>query len=202
MIPEIIGLENKNLNLPDSYLEIVEKTLPYYEKRSKKFNVPFEKYRNALIHLVINCGVMKGGIKRNVVPDYAEAEFDFRLPPCINVTKVKEMINEIITLSKIDGVEIVYLSETDSSYQHPDCDIFRAAKKAIFLSGEEKEPLALVKTSFTDARYTRKAGIPTIIIGHDGSGGHVANEYSEIDEVLFTTRVYLNTIFEYFNMHL
>ncbi len=42
--------------------------------------------------------------------------------------------------------------------------------------------------------------IPTIILGHDGSGGHVPNEYSEIEEVMFTTRAYLHTILEYFNV--
>jgi succinyl-diaminopimelate desuccinylase len=191
-------LESVDFDLPTSYLEIVDKTLPYYEKRSRKLNIPLEKYKTSLLHVTVCCSLVKGGTKRNVVPDSAEAEFDLRLPPGAQVAKVKEAIEKIVDRSGISNVAIKWMTEMEASHQSVDCDIFRAARKAIYVSGGAKEPLALVKTSFTDARHLRTAGIPTIILGHDGSGGHVPNEYSEIEEVLFTTRVYLLTLFEYF----
>lgn len=199
-IPLVMGLGEQNLNLPASYLEIVRRALPYYEKRAKKFGVELADYEKALTHVTLCCSLIRGGVKKNVVPDLAEAEFDVRFPPGIEMSTIRERLLHIIHSSDIKGIEIQLLDENEATYQDIDCDIFRAAERAIPLAGGSTKPLALVKTSITDARHMRKAGIPTIILGHDGSGGHVPNEYSEVEEVMFTTRAYLYTILEYFNI--
>ncbi|EKE08586.1 MAG: hypothetical protein ACD_17C00090G0003, partial [uncultured bacterium] len=185
---------------PATYLEIVRRALPYYEKRARKFGVSLADYEKALTHATLCCSLIRGGMKKNVVPDAAEAEFDLRFPPGIEASNIKERLVHITHASEIKGVEIQFLEENEATYQDIDCEIFRAAERAIPLAGGDAKPLALVKTSITDARHARKAGIPTIILGHDGSGGHVPNEYSEIEEVMFTTRTYLHTILEYFNV--
>ena len=198
-VPLVMGLGEQDLNLPASYLEIVRRTLPYYEKRAKKFGVVLADYEKALTHVTMCCSLIRGGMKKNVVPDLAEAEFDVRFPPGIEMSQIRERLLHIIHGSDIKGIEIQLLDENEATFQDIDCDIFRAAERAIPLAGGSTKPLALVKTSITDARHMRKAGIPTIILGHDGSGGHVPNEYSEVEEVMFTTRAYLYTILEYFN---
>jgi succinyl-diaminopimelate desuccinylase len=200
LIPLILRLEHQDLPLPGAYLDIVEKALPYYEHRARRLNLPLEHYRRALTHATFCCSIIRGGVKRNVVPDAAEAEFDVRFPPGISAASVKELLNGLKGASDIAGWEAEVLEENEATFQDLDCEIYRAAERALPMAGGNKKPLALVKTSITDARHTRGAGIPTIILGHDGSGGHVPNEYSEIEEVMFTTRAYLHTILEYFNV--
>jgi succinyl-diaminopimelate desuccinylase len=198
-IPAVMGLADQDLGLPASYLGIVARALPYYEKRAKRFGVSLRDYEKALTHATLCCSLIKGGMKKNVVPDQAEAEFDVRFPPGVEAANIKERLVQTLGAPEFKGVEVLFLEENEATFQDIDCDIFRAAERAIPLAGGEARPLALVKTSITDARHTRAAGIPTIILGHDGSGGHVPNEYSEIEEVLFTTRAYLHTILEYFH---
>ncbi|BDC18548.1 M20 family metallopeptidase [Acidianus sp. HS-5] len=103
-------------------------------------------------------GVIKGGSQVNVVPDYAEAEIDMRIPPGASVKDI---------MKRMEGIEIINSSEPNYTPLPP----FIKLKPFI-------TPYA------TDGRYFRMKGIPTIVYGPGELNKlHSPDEFVKIGDV-------------------
>ncbi|EWG07706.1 MAG: succinyl-diaminopimelate desuccinylase [Candidatus Aramenus sulfurataquae] len=127
-----------------------------------------------LLHVSFNPGVIKGGSKVNVVPDYAEAEVDMRVPPGVPLKRVEEYVR-----SSVRGdVQII-----DSS--HPTIsrgELVEKFKKAV--GGK-----AYISTYATDGRYFRFKGVPTVVYGPgELKVLHSYDEYVSVEELRLTEK--------------
>jgi len=120
-----------------------------------------EKIFDDVRKITFNPGVIKGGTKVNVVPDYAEVEIDMRIPPGITSREVLEKI-------RVKGeIEIINSSEPN----YTSLPFFLGLKPFI-------TPYA------TDGRYFRLKGIPTIVYGPGELNKlHSPDEYVRISDI-------------------
>ena len=129
---------------------------------------------NELKRISFNPGVIKGGIKVNVVPDLAEAEIDMRIPPGISSEKALASVKELIK----GDLEILDISEPSYSKGNY-IDKFKEIVNA----------KTFLTTYATDGRYFRYKEIQTIAYGPGELNQlHSYNEYVKIDDLKFVEK--------------
>lgn len=128
-----------------------------------------------LRRITYNPGKITGGIKVNVVPDYAEAEVDIRIPPGISLEEVKKLISELVE----GEVEILDSSEPTYSVLPPSMNF------------ESK----IISAYATDGRYFRFKGIPTIVYGPGELNMlHAKNEFVRVEDLRKSYEILKNNL--------
>jgi len=191
-IPWVKKIGDFRLELPPeleepirSSIEFMEKTLTLTEEQRKALERVFH-------YPTVTCNIISGGVKRNVVPDYAEAEFDIRLTPGSKPLRVKERIEELIREAGIPGIEVhVQARETAGYYESPDTPFARQLAETIEkITG--RRPIFKILTGGTDAisikHYT---GIPCLGYGTSMTGqAHQPDERNTIENLVLGVKVY------------
>jgi len=142
-----------------------------------------EEFLREALRVTVNVGVIKGGLKVNVVPDYAEAEIDIRIPPGVTVNEVKDLLEgKIRSKLEVTNSSEPTLTETKNYY-------VRAMKESIKrVTG--KEAKAMISTYATDGRFFRYKSLPVIVYGPgELELLHSYNEYVRVEDVVLSGRV-------------
>lgn len=185
---ELHKIEEADRKLPREVSKIFEALQPAVDLL-QSIGLTEEQVYKLFNRLTMNVGRVIGGEKINIVPANAEAEVDIRLLPGMNHDSVMEEINLILKDSGIGGITIEELLRADPSYQKIDVPFVSFMKEKIEkVTG--KEPLLIVATGFTDARFFRTKGIPTVVFGAGSESAHGVNEYVPIDNLIEVTKVY------------
>ncbi|MDT7875863.1 MAG: M20 family metallopeptidase [Sulfolobaceae archaeon] len=134
--------------------------------------------KNDFQKISFNPGIIKGGIKINVVPDYAEAEVDMRIPPGISTSDALQIIKSLVSFSEVEPIDL-----SEPNYTSPNNEYVKLLKSTI-----EKElgvtPKEYIITGATDGRYFRYEGVPVIVYGPGELGSaHSYNEFVSYEEV-------------------
>jgi len=142
---------------------------------------------NALDHITVNMGLINGGVKVNIIPDFAEADIDIRVPIGIKTEYVKRNILDL--QKKYDDILVEIKNYSEPNFTLPSKEIIRTFKK-IF-----KKYNMRLDTTFqwasSDARYFRYRDIPTIQYGPATLEGiHSYNERIKINDIIFAGRIY------------
>ncbi|MCD6535692.1 MAG: M20/M25/M40 family metallo-hydrolase, partial [Thaumarchaeota archaeon] len=174
--------------LPGELDEVVKFSKEFVERRGGK------GVGVVLDHVTINIGMIRGGVKVNVVPDLCEVELDMRLPIGLPSSRVIEFIKDV--LKRYDG-ELEIVASSEANYTSPSCEIVKALKKVILeILGLEARPFLQIASS--DARFYREKGIPTI---HYGPGEletvHGYDEKIRVDDLIKASKIYAGIIAEY-----
>jgi succinyl-diaminopimelate desuccinylase len=183
-------LENKKIEPPPVVRKIIELSMPYYEKISKSFGIPSDNFKQLFSRMTVNIGIIRGGVKTNVVPDYAEAKVDIRLLPGQNPEEVFSEIVKKVADSGIKGIELKK-NVAFPSYENPEGSLVSLVKRCVAeLTGAE-EVNTIIGSGATDARYIRGLrGIPTVILGPGNETSHSANEYIDIEDMVTISKIY------------
>jgi succinyl-diaminopimelate desuccinylase len=155
---------------------IAQRTNPYFHPSSSSVNM------------------VSGGVKANVVPDYAEMTIDRRIVPGEDPDGVRQELREIAerAVAGIEGIRIEVIESYEgraASLQDESSDLVTA-----MLAANEVLGLSSNLRGFsmaTDGRFFAAKGIPTIIYGPgDPSLAHIPDEWIGVDELLQATRAY------------
>ncbi|MBW2091379.1 MAG: M20/M25/M40 family metallo-hydrolase, partial [Deltaproteobacteria bacterium] len=120
-IPWVERISEYQLELPDEMENLIAGTMNFHLNTDNLTAEQEEEMKHSLHHPSVTCNIIKGGVRINVVPDYAEAEFDIRLTPGSKPLKVKDKIEELIREAGIPGVEVSVKSlNTAGYYESPD----------------------------------------------------------------------------------
>lgn len=142
-------------------------------------------------HVTANVGLINGGTRPNMVPDYCEAIVDIRLPIGVIHEEIENMVKKIIDISNVEGVEYELEWKTDGNYTEEAEPIVQSVK-----NNAEKlwniDVIPAYQWASSDARYYRLKGIPTIQYGPSNSDGiHSYNEDVDIQDVVNAGLVYI-----------
>ena len=138
--------------------------------------------------------LMTGGVKTNVVPDFASIYIDRRLVPGEEPDSVRAEMLEIAqqVVADMPGITVTL---GDARFGGPATladegePLVRAMIGANDVLGLSTEPTGF--SMATDGRFFARQGVPTIIYGPgDPSLAHVPDEWVGIDELLQATRAY------------
>ena len=187
-LQELLKVTEMRSTLPGELDEVVKFSREFVERRGGK------GVGIVLDHVTINIGMIRGGVKVNVVPDLCEVELDMRLPIGLPSSRVIEFIKDV--LKRYDG-ELEIVASSEANYTSPSCEIVKALRKVILeILGLEARPFLQIASS--DARFYREKGIPTI---HYGPGEletvHGYDEKIRVDDLIKASKIYAGIIAEY-----
>lgn len=159
-----------------------------------------EVWGDLVDHCSVNVGMIRGGIKTNVVPRYAEAEVDIRTPLGLLPDDVRAEVIRRLQQAGIPGVrvEAVPHQTCPASVIAPSDGLLQSLRaNARDIVGSEPE-LALCPGA-TDGRFWRTRGVSTVIYGPASYGMAEPDEYIEIDDFINTIKVHSATAIDFLN---
>lgn len=155
--------------------------------------------QHVLNHCTVNIGKISGGTKVNMVPDFAEAEVDVRLPLGVTCEMVEEQVIRVIKESGVSGVTYSFGWHSEPNSTSDKEEIVEIVAKHV----EEVwgEPLnRTYQWASSDARFFRYAGIPTLQYGPANLEGiHAYNETVDVQDVINAAKIYICTMVDFLN---
>jgi glutamate carboxypeptidase len=162
--------------------------------RAAHAGADFDKGRNAIVELArrcleaaaltdvergvtVNVGVIRGGIRSNVVPELAEAEVDFRVRTLEDGRRIEAALRGL--RSGDPGVELTM----EGGLHYPPLErgpgVVRVYEAARAVAAEMGLELAEVSTGgASEAAFAAALGVPTLDgLGADGDGAHAEHEH-------------------------
>jgi acetylornithine deacetylase/succinyl-diaminopimelate desuccinylase-like protein len=139
-----------------------------------------------------------------LIPERAHVYLDRHTIPGQTAESEAELLREIIEQSKIKSTVQIEWDDrptpAPTAYLVPeDALIVREIGRQI-QAEFNKPPTFVIGRSVNDAsHFTVYGGIPTLLYGPQGGNTCKANEYLEVDSLLPTTRIYLNTVLNILN---
>jgi succinyl-diaminopimelate desuccinylase len=155
---------------------IATRTNPYFHPSSASINM------------------ISGGVKGNVVPDYAEITVDRRVVPGEDPNEVRQELRDIAerAVNGMDGISVEVVAPFEgmaASLAPEDSPLVNA-----MLGANASLGLSTNLRGFsmaTDGRFFAARGVPTIIYGPgDPKLAHIPDEWVGVDELLQATRAY------------
>jgi succinyl-diaminopimelate desuccinylase len=197
VIPHIYEIGKYRLDVPEELEPVIKTTIDYMMTPDLT-----EKQKIALKRIFhypsVTLNILNGGVKSNVVPDYAEAVFDIRLTPGTSPLKVKARLEELLKVANIEGVTAeIRASETAGYYESPDT-VFAHNLSETVKNITGKTPIFKLLTGGTDAVSVKRfMGISCLGFGASIEGqAHAPNEKVTIDVLENSCKVY--AVFPYF----
>jgi glutamate carboxypeptidase len=146
----------------------------------------------------VNVGLVGGGIRTNVVPDEAWAEFDVRFVSAADGMTLDRAVHQIASQTHIPGthIEITGGIEKNPMEKTPASaylvDLIQGVGKQLEISFQD------VQTGGTsDGNYVSEMGIPTLDgLGPIGGLDHSPNEYLEMDSIVQRTTLLAGLLIE------
>lgn len=136
--------------------------------------------------ITVNPGVVTGGTMPNVVPDFAQAQFDLRFLQLQDKIDVEERMREMLQHQCVPDVKLTLNAWPD--FKGP----LVATPDSIKLAEEAQQIAAILGFSIhhvqtggaSDSSYTSSYGIPTLDgLGPIGGRDHSPQEYLQLDSV-------------------
>jgi succinyl-diaminopimelate desuccinylase len=196
-IPWVEKINDFKLDWPENLKSAVEGSIEYYKGTTPTGADDIIKAMEHNFYTPsVTCNIIQGGVKINVVPDYAEAQFDIRLTPGSHPKKVVDRIKELVAKSGIEGLEIVSTREYAEDdyagyYESPDSS-FADQFKTVIKTITGKPVNMKILTGGTDGISTSKmAGIPSLGYGTSLTGqAHQPDERVTIENLVLGVKIY------------
>ena len=191
-IPAVEKISDYRLELPRELDRAIEESIRFLIKTQDMTPDQKKAAKRAFRYPTVSCTLISGGVKINVVPDYAEAQFDIRLTPGSKPMKVKEEIERLVKASGINGVEVsVNAGETAGYYESP-TSTFALQLASTIRKVTRKKPTFKILTGGTDAISIKKyTGIPCLGYGTSLTAqAHQPNEYVTVENLVLGVKVY------------
>ena len=150
-----------------------------------------------LTHITVNIGTISGGSAINIVPDQAEALVDIRFPPGIGGEEITRWIAE--NLETLPGITYEILSCDEPNWTSPSHEIVTLTRRnAEALLGDRV--VANMRVGFSDARFYRQRGIPSVVYGPTPFNMGAANEHVLLDDLFAVFYVHAMTAYDYLTL--
>jgi succinyl-diaminopimelate desuccinylase len=179
---ELINEFNRTVKVPSELVEAIRNSAEAYMEAAGALGVKLSlnDFERVIATVSFNPGVVRGGSKVNMVPDYAELELDMRVPPGVSPSQVIELLRS--GLSGLAEVEVMDTSEPN--YTSPGERITQLVHEGIErVLGARPRPMLV--TGATDGRYLRARGIPTIVYGPGELAlAHAYDEYVSVEDLV------------------
>lgn len=142
-------------------------------------------------HVSANVGIIRGGTRPNMVPDYCEAIVDVRLPIGVDHKEIEAMLDRILAESGEEGISFDLKWKSEGNYTEEDEVIVQTVKKNAEMVWNA-EVIPAYQWASSDAREYRRVGIPTIQYGPANTEGiHSYNENVDIEDVVNAGQIYV-----------
>ena len=147
-----------------------------------------------LRRITVNTGRIDGGIGVNTIPDRARALCDIRIPPGVTVDRVRAELASAI--DPLPDVSWRILECTEPSWTDPEEEIVRTVcENAAAVTG--RDAVVNMRGGFSDARFYRHAGVPSVVYGVAPNRMGGADEYGTVEDLRAVFTVHTLAGFDY-----
>jgi acetylornithine deacetylase/succinyl-diaminopimelate desuccinylase-like protein len=143
--------------------------------------------------VTVNIGRIEGGIAVNIIPDAAKGLVDIRIPPGLAVADIERAMSGL--LDGLPGIAHRVLSSCEPTVTEPSDEIVRltAANAAAVAPGA----VVNMRVGFSDARFYRLAGVPSVVYGPTPHNMGGPDEYVTIDDLAAVFYVHAMTAYDF-----
>jgi succinyl-diaminopimelate desuccinylase len=144
----------------------------------------------------VNIGVLRGGVKVNMIPDLCTMEADIRLPMGLNASVVLKHIDSILESFPEVEMQVQEAASNPASY----CAIDHPLLEAIASNAETvigRKPLAIPSLGATDCKFWRYLGVPAYSFGVSPETMAAKDERVLIDEFLSVIKTHAAAVWDY-----
>ncbi|HMB87708.1 MAG TPA: M20/M25/M40 family metallo-hydrolase [Methylomirabilota bacterium] len=146
--------------------------------------------------VTLNVGVMRGGVKVNMLPAACEIEADVRLPVGVDRDDVRREIERIVARYPEAAWEEGASQRANATWSDPEHAMVGHLQDAVQALRGFRPP-AIISLGGTDCRFWRAAGTPAYVYGCSPAGMGAPNESVAIDEFLHVVRTHALSAFDY-----
>ena len=146
--------------------------------------------------VTLNVGVMRGGVKVNMLPAACELEVDVRLPVGVDRDDVRREIERIVARYPEAAWEEGASQRANATWSDPEHAMVGHLQDAVQALRGFRPP-AIISLGGTDCRFWRAAGTPAYVYGCSPAGMGAPNESVAIDEFLHVVRTHALSAFDY-----
>jgi succinyl-diaminopimelate desuccinylase len=141
----------------------------------------------------MTAGLIRGGIKVNVVPRRCEVEIDCRLPFGITPDDIRREVERRLADAGLHDVRFEPMPPLfTASYTSPADPLVRLARaNAAAATGQDPRPT--ITFAATDARYFRPRGVPTVIFGPRPNAMAAPDEFITVEDLVAVAKVHVGT---------
>jgi succinyl-diaminopimelate desuccinylase len=144
--------------------------------------------------VTVNIGVVRGGLKVNMVPGACVVEADLRVPVGLDTDAVIDAARRIALRHPEATMEVI--SAPRPLWSDPDHPMVRIIQdNARSLIGRAPKPV--ISLPGTDARLWRGRGVPAFVYGTTPYNVAMADEYVEVDELFHILRTHALSAYDY-----
>lgn len=146
----------------------------------------------------VNIGVIRGGLKVNMLPDECVLEVEIRMPPGLQRSRVERELLSIVAKYPSTTCEIRDHHSYDSSWcdpQHEMVSILQQSAEAV--TGLRPQPI--ISLGGSDTRYWRHRGIPAYLYGPSPKTMGRRDEHVTIEELITVVKVHAMSAVRYLN---
>jgi len=194
-IPWVEKINDFPLDFPDALKPALEDSIEFF-KTAQDLTPDQEKLMAHNYYTPsVTCNIINGGVKTNVIPDYAEAQFDIRLTPGSHPLRVVKRIKELVNESGIKGLEVEHRDykpkDTAGFSETPDTSFAKQLRDVIHKTTGKPVNMKIL-TGGTDGISTSKiAGIPSLGYGASLTGqAHQPDEHVTIENLVLGVKIY------------
>lgn len=147
-----------------------------------------------LQRVTLNTGVVRGGLKVNMVPSECTIEADIRLPVGVTKEQVMKEVGRIV--ADYPQVDVEEINFSPPSWCDPEGELLQVIRSNVNqLKGFEPAPV--VSLGATDTRLWRYRDVPAYVYGPFPRGMGAVDEHVEIEEFLHIVRTHVLSAYDY-----
>jgi succinyl-diaminopimelate desuccinylase len=146
--------------------------------------------------VTLNIGRIQGGGSVNLIPDQCEVDIDIRLPPGLRTAEIVRFLKHGFHRKDLTDVEVETFNRCESYVTSPKERLVRLVRDNARKLWDI-HAIPVVRLGYTDGRFFRRSGVPTVVYGprvfHMGG----PDEYIEEEELFQTSMVHAGAIVDY-----
>jgi succinyl-diaminopimelate desuccinylase len=194
-IPWVEKINDFKLDYPTELEPIIKSSIDFFSKTQELTPEQVKAMENDYYTPSVTCNMMNGGVKRNVIPDYAEAEFDIRLIPGSTISRVRNKIKELVEESGIKGLEVTPSSQSHDDkagyYESPNSKFAKQFRDVISQITKKEVNMKILRGGTDGTRINKISGIPCLGYGTSLTGmAHEPDEYITIENLVLGIKIY------------
>ena len=145
--------------------------------------------------VAVSVGTLLGGGQVNLIPAAAMAEVDFRVPPGLTTAAIESEARRLIKQATRGKVDVEVFNQCDPYVTAPDATLVKLVlANAMHLN--RRTVLPVVRLGYTDGRFFRRAGIPTVVYGPAVHSMGGPDEYIETADLLEVATVHAGAVLD------
>lgn len=146
--------------------------------------------------VTLNIGVVKGGMKVNMMPGICRVEADIRLPFGVDRNDVLTAIEKILKKYPEVTMQVQEAASNPASASEPDHEMLAILKRVIGETSDHR-PEAITGIGATDCKFFRYKGVPSFVYGPSPATMSMPDEHVPIEDFLHVLRTHALAAFDY-----